>query len=130
MDSGKQFNEELVNEYINMLAKKYNEASIEVVTLQARSSYVSRENEKLQKVISERNAEIENLNELLQAEKEKPPVEVIKEVEVVKEIGDTKLVKENEILKKELNMLEEKIKKLREEKSNGNNSQAEKVRDS
>jgi len=130
MDSGKQFNEELVNEYINMLAKKYNEASIEVVTLQARSSYVSRENEKLQKVISERNAEIENLTELLQAEKEKPPVEVIKEVEVVKEIGDTKLVKENEILKKELNMLEEKIKKLREEKSNGNNSQAEKVRDS
>ena len=130
MDSGKQFNEELVNEYINMLAKKYNETSIEVVTLQARSSYVSKENEKLQKVISERNAEIVNLTELLQAEKEKPPVEVIKEVEVVKEIGDTKLVKENEILKKELHALEEKIKKLREEKSNGNNSQAQKVRDS
>ena len=130
MDSGKQFNEELVNEYINLLAKKYNETSIEVVTLQARSSYVSKENEKLQKVISERNAEIVNLTELLQAEKEKPPVEVIKEVEVVKEISDTKLIKENEILKKELHALEEKNKKLREEKSNGNNSQAQKVRDS
>jgi DNA repair exonuclease SbcCD ATPase subunit len=130
MDSGKQFNEELVNEYINMLAKKYNETSIEVVTLQARSSYVSKENEKLQNAISARNTEIENLKELLQAEKEKPPVEVIKEVEVVKEIGDTKLIKENEILKKELHALEEKIKKLREEKSNGNNSQAQKVRDS
>jgi predicted nucleic acid-binding Zn-ribbon protein len=124
--------EQMVNEYINTLAKKYNDASLEVVTLQARNSLLSKEKEQLLNKIETITKDMHDLENELQEERNKPPVTQteIKEVEVVKEIGDTKLVKENEILKKELHALEEKIKKLREEKSNGNNSQAQKVRDS
>lgn len=135
MQTGNPINEDLVNEYINMLAKKYNEATLEVITLQARSSYVSKENDKLQKIIVDRNNEIEKYKKLLQEEKEKPPVEVIKEiikeVEVIKETSfDGKLAKENEFLKKELTQTENKVKKLKDqlqEIRNGGDTEAEKI---
>jgi chromosome segregation ATPase len=127
--------EQMVNEYINTLAKKYNDASLEVVTLQARNSLLSKEKEQLLNKIETITKDMHDLENELQEERNKPPVTQteIKEVEVVKEVlvhEDETLVKENEVLKKELHALEEKIKKLREEKSNGNNSQAQKVRDS
>lgn len=115
MEQEQNNNDALINEYINTLAKKYNDVALEVVTLQARNSLLSKEKEKLLKSLEAKNADVENLKAEVIREREKDPVikEVIKEVEVAGKADDA-LVKENEILKKELFNLERKIKILKQ----------------
>lgn len=135
-------NENLVNEYINVLAKKLSDVSLEVVTIQAKANLANKEKEQLLKTIEKLNKDVDSLNAEVIREREKEPItkEVIKEVEVIKEIpveADSTLVKENEYLKKELISLEKKIKILKsqlksqeEENVNGRNTETEKVRNS
>ena len=110
-------NENLVNEYINVLAKKMNDQALEVVTLQARINLAIKEKEQLLGSLSKANADIAGLKNELKIEREKPPqvTEVIKEVEIVKTVlQDESLLKENEILKKDISHLENKIRNLKE----------------
>lgn len=135
-------NENLVNEYINVLAKKLSDVSLEVVTIQAKANLANKEKEQLLKTIEKLNKDVDSLNAEVIREREKEPItkEVIKEVEVIKEIpveADSTLVKENEYLKRELISLEKKIKILKsqlksqeEENVNGRNTETEKVRNS
>lgn len=115
MEQEQNNNDALINEYINTLAKKYNDVALEVVTLQARNNLLSKEKEKLLKSLEAKDEDIEGLKAEVIREREKDPVikEVIKEVEVAGKADDT-LVKENEILKKELFSLERKIKNLKQ----------------
>lgn len=127
--------EQMVNEYINTLAKKYNDVSLEVVTLQARNSLLSKEKEQLLNKIEIINKDIHDLQNELQEERNKPPVTQteIKEVEIVKEVRvheDEALVKENEVLKKELSQAENKIKRLKsqiQEIRNGSGTETEEI---
>ena len=135
-------NENLVNEYINVLAKKLSDVSLEVVTIQAKANLANKEKEQLLKTIEKLNKDVDSLNAEVIREREKEPItkEVIKEVEVIKEIpveADSTLVKENEYLKRALISLEKKIKILKsqlksqeEENVNGRNTETEKVRNS
>jgi chromosome segregation ATPase len=128
-------NENLVNEYINVLAKKLSDVSLEVVTIQAKANLANKEKEQLLKTIEKLNKDVDSLNAEVIREREKEPItkEVIKEVEVIKEIpveADSTLVKENEYLKRELISLEKKIKILKsqlksreEENVNGRNTE-------
>lgn len=115
MEQEQNNNDALINEYINTLAKKYNDVALEVVTLQARNNLLSKEKEKLLKSLEAKDEDIEGLKAEVIREREKDPVikEVIKEVEVAGKADDA-LVKENEILKKELFNLERKIKNLKQ----------------
>lgn len=112
-------NDNLVNEYINVLAKKLNDVSLEVVSLQTRLNVLSREKEQLLAGHSERDQEIDNLKQKLIDEKNNVKEvevikEVIKEVEVPKEIVmDDSVRKENSLLKREIQQADEKIKKLK-----------------
>lgn len=133
MEQEQNNNDALINEYINTLAKKYNDVALEVVTLQARNNLLSKEKEKLLKSLEAKDADIEGLKAEVIREREKPPVietkEVIKEVEVFGKPDDA-LVKENEILKKELFNLERKIKNLKHrqgENIDGSGTETEKV---
>lgn len=124
-------NDNLVNEYINVLAKKYNDLALEVVTIQTRFNLVAKEKEQLLKSIEIKNRDIENLKQEVLREREKPPVikEVIKEIELPV-LKDDALVQENERLKKELTHTENKIKKLKDqlqEIRNGGDTEAEKI---
>jgi len=123
-------NDKLINEYINTLAKKYNDVTLEVVTLQARVNLAIRDKEEAYASITDLQEQIDYANseiDLLQnANKEVEVREVIKEiikevpVEKIVEIekegmpADEALIRENEYLKKELNTLEKKLKKLRQ----------------
>jgi len=119
-------NDVLVNEYINTIAKKYNDTSLEVVNLQARLNVATKEKNQLLKAIDSKDKDIEAWKSLLHEEKGKNKVvqvkEVIKEVPVEKIVevekegmpADEALIRENEYLKKELNTLEKKLKKLRQ----------------
>jgi len=119
-------NDVLVNEYINTIAKKYNDTSLEVVNLQARLNVATKEKNQLLKAIDSKDKDIEEWKSLLHEEKGKNKVvqvkEVIKEVPVEKIVevekegmpADEALIRENEYLKKELNTLEKKLKKLRQ----------------
>lgn len=112
-------NDNLVNEYINVLVKKLNDVSLEVVTLQTRLNVLSREKEQLLAGHAERDQEIDDLKQKLIAEKNNVKEvevikEVIKEVEVPKEvIMDDSVKKENALLKREIQQADEKIKKLK-----------------
>ena len=110
-----QNNEGLLNEYINVLAKKVNEQSLEVITFQAKINLAIKEKEHLLGLIQKANADIEGLkNELLVERNRKPEqVEIIKEVEV-KVADDEAIAKENYNLRKEIKHLEAKIKSLKE----------------
>jgi len=123
-------NDKLINEYINTLAKKYNDVTLEVVTLQARVNLAIRDKEEAYASITDLQEQIDYANseiDLLQnANKEVEVREVIKEiikevpVEKIVEIekegmpADEALIRENEYLKKELNTLEKKLKKLKQ----------------
>lgn len=138
MEKEQTNNDNMVNEYINVLIKKFNDLSLEAVTLQTRFNLVTKEKEQLLKMIESKDKDIENLNAEVIREREKAPQikEVIKEVEVTKEVPvntDDALVKQNEMLKKELTQAETKIKKLKnqlQEIRNGGNTEAEEIGDS
>lgn len=119
-------NDALVNEYINTIAKKYNDTSLEVVNLQARLNLATREKNQLLKKIDSKDKDIEEWKSLLHEERNKTPQvqvkEVVKEVEVEKIVevekegpsADEALIRENDYLKKELFTLEKKLKKVKQ----------------
>jgi chromosome segregation ATPase len=107
-------NENLVNEYINLLAKKVNDLSIEAVTLQARINLAVKEKDQLLKIVEKKEKDIAGIEAELLKEREAKPkeVEVIKEV--IKEVPihtDEALKRENELLKSEIQQLENKLQK-------------------
>jgi chromosome segregation ATPase len=107
-------NENLVNEYINLLAKKVNDLSIEAVTLQARINLAVKEKDQLLKIVEQKEKDIAGIEAELLKEREAKPkeVEVIKEV--IKEVPihtDEALKRENELLKSEIQQLENKLQK-------------------
>ena len=112
-------NDNLVNEYINVLVKKLNDVSLEVVTLQTRLNVLSREKEQLLAGHAERDQEIDDLKQKLIAEKNNVKEvevikEVIKEVEVPNEVVlDDSVKKENTLLRREIQQADEKIRKLK-----------------
>jgi len=138
MEKEQTNNDNMVNEYINVLIKKFNDLSLEAVTIQTRFNLAVKEKEQLLKMIESKDKDIEDLNAEVIREREKAPQikEVIKEVEVTKEVPvntDDALVKQNEMLKKELTQAETKIKKLKnqlQEIRNGGNTEAEEIGDS
>lgn len=138
MEKEQTNNDNMVNEYINVLIKKFNDLSLEAVTVQTRFNLAVKEKEQLLKMIESKDKDIEGLNAEVIREREKAPQikEVIKEVEVTKEVPvntDDALVRQNELLKKELTQAETKIKKLKsqlQEIRNGGNTEAEEIRDS
>lgn len=125
-DQEQSANDALVNEYINTIAKKYNDTSLEVVNLQARLNLATREKNQLLKKIDSKDKDIEEWKSLLHEERNKTPQvqvkEVVKEVEVEKIVevekegpsADEALIRENDYLKKELLTLEKKLKKVKQ----------------
>lgn len=126
MDATKTDNDALVNEYINVLLKKYNDATLEIVNFQTRINLANREKEQFLKSIEEKENDIEDLKTEIQSLRNRKPLEPeVKEVEVIKEVikevvkegeQDKKLVAENEYLKKALNDLEKKVISLKNRK--------------
>ena len=111
-----QNNEAMVNEYINVLLKKVNDTSLELVMAQTKANLAIREKEQALKTIETLKKDLEDSKAEVLREREKPPEikEVIKEVSVEKEVNmDTALKKEVDFLKKELTQAEQKIQKLK-----------------
>lgn len=139
--SEQQTDDGLIAEYVEVLKSKMNDFVEEAVALKARLQYserISQESQKrvieIQDEIGKREAEITQLTEQLNEERSRPATkEVIKEV--IKEVpvpsDDSKLKAENEYLKKEMSMLERKIKKLKSQEMNdGIGTETETFRDS
>lgn len=113
-----QNNETMVNEYINVLIKKVNDMSLELVMAQTKANLAAKEKEQALKTIETLKKEIEDSKAEVLREREKPPEikEVIKEVVVEKEVtNDEALKDEAKFLKKELIQAENKIEKLKKE---------------
>lgn len=111
-----QNNENMVNEYINVLIKKVNDMSLELVMAQTKANLAAKEKEQALKTIETLKKDIEDSKAEVLRERDKPPVikEVIKEVVVEKEVtNDEALKKEVEFLKKELTQAEKKLEKLK-----------------
>lgn len=133
-------NNELVAEYVEVLKTKLNHFVEEAVALKARLQYTEKgiaestqRIQDLQNEIGKRENDIEELNKQLEAEKAKPAQVVEKTVEVESD-STAKLMKENELLKRELLSLENKVMQLKKSKSqemtDGDNTEAKKIRDS
>ena len=108
----------MVNEYINVLIKKVNDMSLELVMAQTKANLAAKEKEQALKTIETLKKEIEDSKAEVLREREKPPEikEVIKEVVVEKEVtNDEALKDEAKFLKKELIQAENKIEKLKKE---------------
>lgn len=131
-----QNNEAMVNEYINVLLKKVNDTSLELVMAQTKVNLATKEREQALKTIETLQKDLEDSKAEVLREREKPPEikEVIKEVVVEKEVNmDTALKKEVDFLKKELAQAERKIEKLKssnKEIANGGGNQTEEIGDS
>lgn len=122
-------NENLINEYINVLNKRVNDLSQELLVAQAKLNLATKEQEGYLAQIETLKQDIEDSKEEVLRERSK-----VKEVEVVKEVvkevevgGDEKLIKEIGLLKKELRQAENKIERLKgrktEEIANGGGTQ-------
>lgn len=133
-------NNELVAEYVEVLKTKLNHFVDEAVALKARLQYTEKgvaestqRIQDLQNEIGKRENDIEELKKQLEAEKAKPAQVVEKAIEVESDSTAT-LMKENELLKRELLSLENKVMQLKKSKSqemtNGDNTEAKEIRDS
>lgn len=135
-------NNELIAEYVEVLKTKLNHFVDEAVALKARLQYTEKgvaestqRIQDLQNEIGKRENDIEELKKQLEAEKARPAQVVEKVVEVEKDsTASDKLMKENELLKRELLSLENKVMQLKKSRSqemtNGGNTEAEEIRDS
>jgi len=124
-----QNNEAMVNEYINVLLKKVNDTSLELVMAQTKANLANKEKEQALKTIETLRKDLEDSKAEVLREREKPPE--IKEVIVEKEVNmDTALKKEVDFLKKELTQAEQKLQKLKSSKkeiANGGGTQTEEI---
>jgi len=124
-----QNNEAMVNEYINVLLKKVNDTSLELVMAQTKANLANKEKEQALKTIETLRKDLEDSKAEVLREREKPPE--IKEVVVEKEVNmDTALKKEVDFLKKELTQAEQKLQKLKSSKkeiANGGGTQTEEI---
>lgn len=129
-------NTELVAEYVEVLKAEVSRLVEEAVALKARLQYSDKIIQDGKNRVVELQNEIGRIEEELEATRSQKVVEkeVVKEVVVKEKDSDTTkaLRKENDFLKKELNTLEQKIKKLKgaQEIRNGDNTEAETLRDS
>lgn len=133
-------NNELVAEYVEVLKTKLNHFVDEAVALKARLQYTEKgvaestqRIQDLQNEIGKRENDIEELKKQLEEEKAKPAQVVEKTIEVEGEPTAT-LMKENELLKRELLSLENKVMQLKKSRSqgvtDGDNTEAEEIRNS
>ena len=124
-----QNNEAMVNEYINVLLKKVNDTTLELVMAQTKANLANKEKEQALKTIETLRKDLEDSKAEVLREREKPPE--IKEVVVEKEVNmDTALKKEVDFLKKELTQAEQKLQKLKSSKkeiANGGGTQTEEI---
>ena len=124
-----QNNEAMVNEYINVLLKKVNDTSLELVMAQTKANLANKEKEQALKTIETLRKDLEDSKAEVLREREKPPE--IKGVVVEKEVNmDTALKKEVDFLKKELTQAEQKLQKLKSSKkeiANGGGTQTEEI---
>jgi len=124
-----QNNEAMVNEYINVLLKKVNDTSLELLMAQTKANLANKEKEQALKTIETLRKDLEDSKAEVLREREKPPE--IKEVVVEKEVNmDTALKKEVDFLKKELTQAEQKLQKLKSSKkeiANGGGTQTEEI---
>ena len=122
-----QNNDALVNEYINVVIKRMNDVSLELVTSQAKNNLLAKEKEQLLKsiesnkeVIDNKQEEVNRLKIALDEEKNKEPVEVVKEVEIIKEVEvnndklNQKLIKELQHAERQIEKLKSQIKEIRD----------------